>query len=81
MWGQNVAAGRERTVLENHLQRWLSDLWALPPHRALARMPRTLREELWPKGETWRRKLSRTALAVRNAFTRRSEHDREFAAR
>ena len=81
VWGQNVAAGRERTVLENHLQRWLSDLWALPPHRALARMPRTLREELWPKGETWRRKLSRTALAVRNAFTRRSEHDREFAAR
>jgi putative nucleotidyltransferase-like protein len=78
LWAQNLGLARERTVLENHLQRWLSDFWVLSPTRALRRWPTIFRDEVLPdRGEPWRRKLSRSALAVRNAHRRRSEHDDE----
>lgn len=80
LWAQNLERARERTVLENHLQRWLSDFWILPAGRAARGLPGTLRRELAPEGdEGWRSKLARTALAVRNAFRRRSEHDEQLA--
>lgn len=76
LWAQNLGTARERTVLENHLTRWLSDFWIMPPRAALAGLPRTFAQELRPVGsETWRAKLSRGARAVRNASRRRSEHD------
>jgi hypothetical protein len=79
MWAQNLGRVRERTVLENHLQRWVSDFWAMPPLAAARTLPRTFLEEVGPGGgETWRDKLSRTALAVRNASRRRSHQDREL---
>ncbi len=79
MWAQNLGRVRERTVLENHLQRWLSDFWAMPPLAAARSLPRTFVEEIGPEGdESWRDKLSRTALAVRNASRRRSHQDREL---
>ncbi|HUK95972.1 MAG TPA: nucleotidyltransferase family protein [Gaiellaceae bacterium] len=78
VWAQNLERVRERTVLENHVQRWLSDLWALPVGLALRRMPTTLAGELsTARGEGWAHKLSRSRLAVRNATRRRSEHERE----
>ena len=77
-WAQNLGLARERTVLENHLQRWLSDFWVLPPTRALLRWPTIFKDEVMPdRSEPWRRKLARTALAFRNARRRRSEHDDE----
>jgi len=79
IWAQNLERVRERTVLEHHLQRWLSDFWALPPGLALRRLPRVAKGELLPEGEEgWRRKLARTALAVRNSTRRRSEHRDEL---
>jgi hypothetical protein len=82
LWAQNLARVRERTVLENHLQRWLSDFWALPPLIAARGVPQTLVDELGPGGdERWREKAARTALAVRNASRRRSQHDRELDER
>ena len=33
IWARNLAQVRERTVLENHLERWLSDFWILAPIR------------------------------------------------
>ena len=37
-----------------------------------------LREDVTPEpGETWGSKVSRSSRAIRNAFVRRSEHDRE----
>jgi hypothetical protein len=79
VWAQNVERARERTVFEHHLQRWLSDLWALPLSLALRRMPSTLAREATPGGgEGWRRKLSRSAMALRHARRRRSEHDDEL---
>ena len=78
IWARNLEHVRERTVLEEHTQRWLSDFSALPFRVALARTRRTLARELTPdRGEGWRRKLSRSRLAVRNAARRRSDHERE----
>jgi hypothetical protein len=82
LWAQNLETARERTVLENHLQRWFSDFWIMPPHRAIERVPATLAGELFPEGgEGWRSKLSRSRRAIRNATRRRSEHDDELARR
>jgi hypothetical protein len=80
LWAQNLEKARERTVLENHLQRWFSDFSIMPPAAAAARTPATFATELWPEGdEGWRAKLSRSARAVRNASRRRSAHDEELA--
>jgi hypothetical protein len=82
IWAQNLERVRERTVLENHLQRWLSDFWALPTTTALRRVPQTFALELGPEEhEGWAAKLGRARLAVRNAARRRSHHDRELEAR
>ena len=78
-WARNLVLARERTVLENHLQRWLSDFSILPPGRAAAGLPETLKQEIVPRGEEgWGRKLRRTRRAVRNSRRRRSEHDQEL---
>jgi hypothetical protein len=80
LWAQNLERARERTVLENHLQRWISDFWILPSGQAARGLPGTLRRELGPAGdEGWRSKLARSARAVRNASRRRSEHDEQLA--
>lgn len=80
LWAQNLPRARERTVLENHLQRWLSDFSVAPPARAVARWPETVVRELAPEGdEGWGAKLSRSARALRNARLRRSAHDEELA--
>jgi Uncharacterised nucleotidyltransferase len=77
LWAQNLPRVRERTVLESHLQRWLSDFWALSPSAAALGLPRRFLEEIRPmRGEGWRDKFSRTSLAFGNATRRRSHHDR-----
>ena len=79
LWAQNLEKARERTVLENHLQRWLSDFSVMPPVAAAARLPATIGSELRPEGdEGWGRKLARSRRAVRNATRRRSAHDDEL---
>jgi len=79
-WARNLVNVRDRTVLENHLERWLSSFWLLPPGPAVATLPRTLLSEIRPAaGETWSRKLGRSARAMRNASRRRSEHQDELA--
>jgi Uncharacterised nucleotidyltransferase len=79
LWAQNLARVQGRTVLENHLQRWLSDFSIMSPHRAAARLPGTLVSEVRPdRGEPWPQKLRRTGLALKNALRRRFEHDDEF---
>jgi Uncharacterised nucleotidyltransferase len=76
-WARNLAELRERTVLEFHAARWLSGFWALPPGRAVAALPSTLARDVLPaRDETWRTKLARARLALRNASLARSEHER-----
>lgn len=78
-WARSLPQARERTVLEHHLERWLSDFWVSPPTRAAAGVPRTLADELRPApDESWRAKLARTGRAFRNAARRRSEHREEL---
>lgn len=78
-WARDLPELRRRTVLEGHLERWLSDFAVLPLHAALKRVPRTLWAEIAPENdEGWRRKLARVRLALKNAFLARSEHDRQL---
>jgi len=75
LWAHNLEKVRERTVLENHLQRWLGDFGIMPFRAAMARWPATAERELRPAyAEGWAAKLSRSSRAVRNASRRRSEH-------
>ncbi len=79
LWAQNLARVRERTVLENHLQRLMSDFWAFPLHQAVGRAPQRVAQDIRPEpGESWGSKLSRSSLALRNAFRPRSRHDRQL---
>ncbi|MGH3112039.1 MAG: nucleotidyltransferase family protein [Gaiellaceae bacterium] len=82
VWARNLEKARERTVLENHLTRWLSNFWALPASDAVRSLASTFGHEIRPgPDESWGVKLSRSALAVRNAALRRSEHDASLARR
>lgn len=66
-WARHLEQVRERTVLENHLQRWLHAFWELPPTAALEQTAQVLRGEVAPaEGESWGTKLGRIAGAVRN---------------
>jgi len=79
LWAQNLRTARERTVLENHLQRWLSDFWALPFLAAVQGLPRRMLSDVLPEGEeAWQTKLGRASLAVRDARRPRSRHESEL---
>jgi hypothetical protein len=81
IWAQNVLRVRERTVIESHLERWLSSFFALQFPDALRTLPQTFVAEFGPdRGEPWRAKQRRTVRALRNAARRRSEHDEELDA-
>jgi putative nucleotidyltransferase-like protein len=74
-WARHMPTVRERTVLESHLERWLSGFWALHGRRAAVGVTGTLVRELRPSsGETLWAKLSRTRLAAGNALLRQSRH-------
>ncbi|HKH18651.1 MAG TPA: nucleotidyltransferase family protein, partial [Solirubrobacteraceae bacterium] len=74
-WARHLPAVRDRTVLESHLERWLSMFWSLPPRKALVEVGGVLARELRPApGETPSAKLSRARLAVRNARVSHANH-------
>jgi hypothetical protein len=65
LWGRHLPAVKERTVIGNHLQRWLSGFWGLPPGAAARWIAAVLKQELFPyPDESWRQKTIR----VRRAF-------------
>jgi len=65
IWGAHLPDVRERTVFENHLQRWLAPYWELPFNRALRRSAQTLAADLRPgPGETWGAKVGRTSSGI-----------------
>jgi hypothetical protein len=74
-WAGNLAAVRERTVVESHLARCTAAFWALPPHRAAAAAGAAILDAALPQGgEPARVKLHRTRHALRNASARLSDH-------
>ena len=79
LWARNLATVKERTVLENHLQRWLSGFSALPSGQALSACASAIAGDLRRvSGESRSAKLSRTFLALRRPFTPRSLHIRDL---
>jgi hypothetical protein len=75
LWGRHLASVRERTVLDNHLQRWLHAFWERPLHAAVAATASAFRQEVLPEpGETWHEKLTRAAHAVRHPRQPLSAH-------
>jgi hypothetical protein len=75
VWARHLPAVRERSVLSNHLGRWLSNFWGLPLGPALRGLAATLRKELLPyPGETWREKLIRVWHAVARPRASMSSH-------
>ncbi len=70
VWATHLKPVRERTVFENHLQRWLYPYWELPSGRAFRQTVRTVGEEIKPApGERWGTKLGRTVDAIRHPRT------------
>jgi Uncharacterised nucleotidyltransferase len=59
-WARHLRSVRERTVLDNHLMRWLHMFWELPPGAAVGDLRAALGLTLLPRpGESWREKLAR----------------------
>jgi Uncharacterised nucleotidyltransferase len=78
-WASDVRGIREPTVLGAHVHRVAGPVWAFPPSRAVGATLGVLAREVRPAaGETWRQKLSRTRLALRDHGLVRSEHDRRL---
>jgi hypothetical protein len=79
VWGRHLRGVRERTVLERHLQEWLSPWWLRGPAPAAAATVRAVVADLRrDRGERWERKLRRARMAVGNAGVAKSEHDRRL---
>jgi hypothetical protein len=75
IWARHLEHVRERTVLENHLERWLHSFSELPPTAALGATAAVLRQEFLPTpGEPWRHKLIRVAHAFRHPRAPLSSH-------
>ena len=69
------ASVRERSVLESHLERWLSPFSSRRPRPALAAALAAVRSDLVPEeGEDWRVKRARAVQALRTPFRRVSKH-------
>ena len=78
-WARNLPAVRERTVLENHVGRWLAGFSALGLRGGLGVLAQEVAKDLRPAvGETWGEKLTRVPRALRDAFVARSKHDRSL---
>ena len=78
VWARSLGGVRERTVLENHLERWLAGFSAFPPIQAARAAVRAVNGDARPfRDEDWPAKLRRTRTAIKNAFVRRSRHDSE----
>jgi hypothetical protein len=83
IWARHLIELRDATVLEGHVERWLSPFWALPPRAAtrttfgMVALDFGLQED-----ETVRQKLRRTTRAITHALTPKSSYGwgRESAA-
>lgn len=76
-WARHLDTVSGPSVLDNHVIRIVAPFCALPARRIPAGVVAVFRSyaELNP-GERWPAKLGRTAIAMRDAFTEQSQHDR-----
>jgi len=81
LWARHLPAVRERTVLEGHLQKWLSGYWVLPAGEAAGQSLTAFgRDLVRAPEEGWRAKLARTVTALRHALVPRSRHDLQLGS-
>jgi hypothetical protein len=79
VWARHLLDARERTVLESHVQKWVSPFWAMPWHEAVSVSGSELLSAFTPgEDEGWREKGARARRAFRNALVPRSEHDSQL---
>lgn len=79
IWARHLADVRERTVLESHVQKWISGFWAMPWYKGLPLMASAVGAEFTPaEEETWRDKGGRVRRALRNAAVPRTLHDQQL---
>lgn len=75
LWGRHLLQAREQTVLEGHVERWLSPFWMLPPAAATRCAAKAFGRDFARVGdESWGTKSSRVGRATANAFRTRSQH-------
>ena len=74
-WAGHLPSVRERSVLESHLERWVSPFSSRRPRPAVAAALAAVRSDLVPEeGEDWRVKRARAVQALRTPFRRVSKH-------
>lgn len=79
LWAGHVPELRDKTVVEDHLERLCSPIWAYPPRAAARRVGRALLSEVRPEGDDgWREKLDRSFIALRRPFAPIDEHRRSL---
>lgn len=77
IWARYLLHLREPTVVEMHLQEWLSPFWLAPTRVAARRMWAAVLRDLQPRPEqTWAEKRRQTVLALRHPLSPKSVHDR-----
>ncbi len=71
VFARHLLTLRDATVVENHLERWVSSFWALPPGRAAKRSMLELARDFKrdERGEPRSAKLRRIVRSARHAFT------------
>ncbi len=77
LWARYLRELREPTVLEMHLQEWLSPFWLAPPRVALRKSLQAVGRDLrpWPN-QSWHAKLRQAARALLHPLSPKSVHDR-----
>ena len=82
VWARYLRTLREPTVLEMHVQKWLSPFSFAPPRTALRLSAAAAASDVRPGlSEGWRAKLARMGHAMLGAFSRKSEHERHSSER
>jgi hypothetical protein len=75
-WARNLPAVRDRSVLETHVEGWVSGYAAYPPLEATRRALDAVVADVRPAGdEGWSEKTRRMRVALKNAFVGRTAHD------
>ena len=77
VWARYLRELREPTVLEMHVQEWLSSFSLAPPRAAARRSAAAVARDLrpWPN-QTWTDKLRQVGRAVLHPLSPKSAHDR-----
>ena len=76
-WARHMQEVRDPAIWENHIGRWMSPFWALPPHRAFVGTATAFRNDITrAPTETWGNKLGRVREAAANPTRPVTKHKR-----